>query len=116
MKRITAIFLLALLASCATLDNSPPKYIFQAWSKHDAKTPEIKDDMQSCGYKDTRLANDLSNQDIAIAENCMKSKGYVLDTSSYKPDNCYGPNSPYLCNKFWGGKKPVPTPVRAQDQ
>lgn len=112
MHKFIFFAFLPLLASCASLDNNPPKYIQEAWTRSNVTLPEVKDDMKSCGYKDTVLANDLNEQEIVLAEKCMKSRGYELDLSSYQPNNCYGRNSPYLCNRLWGGKKPELVPVR----
>jgi hypothetical protein len=112
LKTIT-ITLVSLLVGCASLDSSPPKYIFEAWNKSDASSSQVKNDMQLCGYKNTTIANDLSEIEATSAEKCMQAKGYSLDTSSYRPNNCYGQNSPYLCNRLWGGKKPKSIPVRA---
>lgn len=115
---ILGLLLSSFLGGCASLDNSPPKYIHEAWQKPgtEYKYSEVINDMQSCGYKDTATANDLSEQEVIAAETCMVSNGYVLDKSSYRPNNCYGKNSPYLCNKLWGGGKPESIPVTAKSQ
>lgn len=112
MHRSTAILLLSVLSGCVSIDHSPPKYIYDAWSKSGNSVDGVTNDMRLCGYKDTRLANDISQSEAAQAEQCMVAKGYALDLKSYRPNNCYGNNSPYLCNRFWGGQKPQPVPVR----
>lgn len=115
MLRLTfAAICIASLSACASLDASPPKDIYDAWKKDGLSRDEIKNEMKLCGYKDVRLANDLKPAEIQTAEGCMKEKGFSLDLSSYRPNNCYGSNSPYLCNRFWGGAKPVLVPVRTQ--
>jgi len=100
------VLVIFFLVGCVSLDNSPPKYIYEAWERPNSKHLDIKQDMKSCGYKNTLHANDINNETIYFAEKCMRDKGYVLDTSSYRPNNCYGQNSPYLCNRLWGGQKP----------
>jgi hypothetical protein len=103
------------LAGCSSLDRNsyqPPKYIFEAWEKQSASVIEVKDAMRSCGYRDLALANDLSKEAAARSEECMSQKGFRLNLSSYRLGNCYGTNSPYLCNRLWGGEKPGLQPVR----
>ncbi|NMM10750.1 MAG: hypothetical protein HHJ16_10790 [Polaromonas sp.] len=116
MFKIAAFVFVALFTGCASLDSSPPKYVFEAWSKSGVKPTEVRKDMESCGYKNTTLANDLNESEVVSAERCMQNKAYSLDTSSYRPNNCYGQNSPYLCNRLWGGKKPQLVPVRPGSQ
>lgn len=106
------------LPGCASLDRAdyqPPKYIYEAWAKPGAPVDAVKQAMQSCGYKNLALGNDLSKEEIAHSEACMSRQGFRLDLNSYRPGNCYGPNSPYLCNRLWGGEKPKPQPVRKYD-
>ncbi len=112
MYRTTATLVFALLAGCVSIDHSPPKDIYKAWSKQGGSVETVINDMKLCGYKDTRLANDISQSEAVQAEQCMTDKGYRLDLSSYRPNNCYGNNSPYLCNHLWGGQKPQFVPVR----
>jgi hypothetical protein len=104
-----------LLWGCASLDNSPPKYIHEAWQKpgKDYIYHQVKTDMQACGYKNTAIANDLTESEIAVAESCMVRNGYILDETSYRANNCYGDNAPYLCKKFWNGAKAKWIPVNA---
>lgn len=68
--------------------------------------------MRSCGYRDLSAANDLTKDEAARSEACMTQQGFALDTRSYRPDNCYGQNSPYPCNRLWGGEKPKLQPVK----
>jgi len=103
------------LVGCAAVDRSayqPPQYIFEAWEKQGTSVIDVKEAMRSCGYKNLVLANDLTKDEAAYSEECMNRKGFKLNLSSYRADNCYGPNSPYLCNRLWQGEKPVPQPVR----
>jgi hypothetical protein len=109
-----ALFAFAIVG-CASIGQDayqPPKYIFEAWEKQGVSIREVKDAMQSCGYKDLALANDLTKEQAARSEACMSQKGFGLNLSSYRPNNCYGANSPYLCNRLWGGDKPTLQPVR----
>lgn len=85
----------------------PPKYIFEAWEKQGVSIQDVKDAMRSCGYNNLALANDLTKEQASQSEACMSQKGFVLNLSSYRLNNCYGANSPYLCNKLWGGNKPA---------
>lgn len=112
MRTFVVVLLVVFLGGCAALDGSPPKYVFEAWKKDGATTASVDADMQACGYRDTRLANDLSASEGVAAEQCMEGKGYTLDMSSYRPNNCYGKYSPYLCNRLWGGRKPQSMPAR----
>lgn len=110
------IFLgLAMLGGCALfpLDPPPPAAVFEAWKKPSTAVDRVAADMRSCGYRNVATANDLSVTEAAYAETCMKGLGYKLDLSSYKPNNCYGQNSPYFCNRYWRGGKPAMVPVNA---
>jgi hypothetical protein len=102
------------LTSCALLpmDPSPPKDVFEAWTKTGVYKEIVIADMRSCGYRNVVTANDISTTEASSAEACMIGLGYKLDLSSYKSNNCYGQNSPYFCNRYWGGGKPVMVPVR----
>lgn len=98
----TLILLAVLLTSC--MSDAPPKYIFEAWSKPDSSPESIRSDMSVCGYgKNIATGVDLTNEQIPKIHACMKSKGYSFDSSSYRPNNCYGPNAPYPCRAYWGG-------------
>ncbi|MFI9652656.1 hypothetical protein [Guyparkeria halopsychrophila] len=94
----------ALIAGCAT-SHQPPNWVYEAWSKHDVPAKQVQAEMRECGYRDVDRANDLSAREAAQAEACMRDKGFELDLSSYRPNNCYG-KAPYLCKRLWGGRAP----------
>ena len=102
---------LAFLAGCATTSFEPPNWVYEAWSKDGVSETQVKAEMRDCGYDDVSWANDLSRDEAARAEACMKAKGFELDLSSYRPHNCYG-NAPYLCKRLWGGQAPQAVEVK----
>ncbi len=102
------------VSACSILNpesHQPPKSVFQAWSKNGISPDQVKSEMKECGYRDIFNANDLSDQEALIAETCMQNKGFKLDLSSYRPNNCYG-NAPYFCKALWGGRAPQLQPVK----
>lgn len=105
--------ILIALSGCSGLREShqPPKSVVQAWSREDASPDQVRAAMKDCGYKDVVLANDISAQAASDAESCMKGRGFKLDLSSYRPNNCYGKNSPYLCKALWNGETPKLQPA-----
>jgi hypothetical protein len=111
----SALLGLSMLSGCTLfpVDPPPPAAAFEAWKKPSTSADRVVEDMWSCGYRNVATANDLSAAEAATAEACMKGLGYKLDLSSYKPNNCYGQNSPYFCNRYWGGGKPAMVPVNA---
>ncbi|MFB2539610.1 MULTISPECIES: hypothetical protein [unclassified Acinetobacter] len=105
MKIISNSLILACVAlslsSCATLSSSyyqPPPDAVDAWHMQNADTQKVRKDLASCNYIDN--VTQISEQQFRVQTQCMKDKGYQIDTKRYNPHNCYG-NAPAMCRLVW---------------
>jgi hypothetical protein len=96
-KNIGLISALTFFLSACGSYGKPPLPATQAWYPTASAKIALSEAFAQCRFVDRLL---VGVQRINQQSACMRQLGFELDTSSYRPDNCYG-DAPAGCIVQW---------------